>query len=655
MAKKNKSNKYDASNITILEGLEAVRKRPAMYIGDSGKDGLHHLITEIADNAIDEALVPEEKGGSCDKISIILNGDGSVTISDNGRGIPVDTHKDKNRPAVEVILTTLHSGGKFDSDSYKVSGGLHGVGSAVVNALSKWMKVEIHRDGKIWKQEYAKGVPQTEVEEIGDTDKSGTTITYLADDSIFTSDEYDLKRLLNKYKQAAYLTAGTTFNIVDNRSEEDREHNKDLPRNYTYHFDGGVKSYVRDINRNQKTINKDIFFVNGELEDIQAEIAIQYTEDLQERVLCFANNVINPEGGTHLTGFRIAVTKTLNDYLNDNAKNDKEKSMSFAGQDTREGLTAVISVKIPDPQFEGQTKIKLNNPEVTQVVRKILEDALKNYLNEHPDEARNIVGRAILANKARKAAKAAREAVVRKGALDSASLPGKLADCSSRDASRSELYIVEGDSAGGSAKQGRDRETQAILPLSGKPINSEKYRIDRVLSNNKLKEVVIALGAGIGETFDQEKLRYHKIILMNDADVDGEHITTLMLTFFYRHFRELITRGFIYVAQPPLYKVVVNKNEFYWVKDDEEKDKLVKQINKSNKRVKGIQRFKGLGEMNPTELWDTTMNPENRVLNRITIEDAEESNEAFDVLMGTDVLPRRKFIQTHSNEAELDI
>lgn len=650
------SNNYDASKITILEGLEAVRKRPAMYIGDSGIDGLHHLVKEIVDNAVDEALVPKEKGGTCDTINLILNGDGSISISDNGRGIPVDIHPVKKKSALEVIFTTLHSGGKFDRDSYKVSGGLHGVGSAVTNALSEWLKVEVHKDGKIWMQSYKRGKPDADVKEIGKTDKNGSTITFKPDAEIFKDDiGFDLKRIITQYKQTSYLTAGLTFKILDNRGEDLREKNKDLPRSQTFHFEGGVKSYVRDINRNLKVINQNIFHVSKELDDVMVDVSIQYSDDLQERVLCFANNVINPEGGTHLTGFRMALTKSLNDYYVNNVGGEKGKGDALTGDDVREGLSAIISVKVPDPQFEGQTKIKLNNPEVTHIVRKVVEDGLKVFLEENPKDAKSIIERAILANKARLAAKAAREAVIRKGALDGSSLPGKLADCSSKDPSKSELFVVEGDSAGGSAKQGRDRATQAILPLSGKPINSEKYRIDKVLNNEKLKEVVIALGAGIGESFDLSKLRYHKIVLMNDADVDGEHITTLMLTFFYRHFRELLTKGYVYVAQPPLYKIEISKDEYYWAIDDQDREAKVKELKDNKKEPKSIQRFKGLGEMNPEQLWETTMNPENRVLKKIAIEDAEEADRTFDMLMGVEVLPRKKFIQTHSKDAELDI
>lgn len=642
------NSSYDASNITVLEGLEAVRKRPAMYIGDSGTEGLHHLIKEIVDNSIDEAL-----GGFCDQIKLTLRDDGSVTVEDNGRGIPVDIHPQKKISALEVIMTSLHSGGKFDNSSYKVSGGLHGVGIAVVNALSKQTIVEVHRDGKAWMQEYKRGKPKAAVKEIGKSDKTGTIITFLPDTEVFDSVEFNFKKILQKYRQQAYLTAGLTFVLNDER-ENRPEADADTPTVYTYHFEGGIKSYVKNINRHQKTIHSDVFYANREEENVNVEVALQYTNDLQERVMTFANNIINPEGGTHLQGFRIALTKGLNDYMSSIAT-EKEKDLKFAGEDTREGLTAIISVKVPDPQFEGQTKIKLNNPEVTQIVRKVVEEALKTYLEEHPQTGKQIISRSILAHKARKAAKAAREAVVRKGALEGGTLPGKLADCSSRRPEESELYIVEGDSAGGSAKQARDRRTQAIFPLKGKPLNSEKYRLDRVFSNQEIKEVVVAIGAGVGDTFDEEKMRYHKIILMNDADVDGEHITTLMLTLFFRHLKDVINKGYLYVAQPPLFKVEVSNNESYWVIDEEERASKLAELKKQGKEIKGVQRFKGLGEMQPEQLWNTTMNPETRVLKQITIEDAEEADKTFDMLMGPEVPPRKKFIQTYSKSAELDV
>jgi DNA gyrase subunit B len=635
---KEKQNSYSASNITILEGLEAVRKRPAMYIGDSGVEGLHHLVKEIVDNAIDEALA-----GHNDFISVELLPDNGVRIVDKGRGIPVDTHPKKGISALEVIATSLHSGGKFDSASYKVSGGLHGVGLAVTNALSSYMKITVYRDGDTYQQEYKQGRPQYEVKKLGQkSDNTGTTIEFYPDKEIFGDSAYNFKRIITTLRQQAYLTGGVMFEVDDLRDEENR-----VGYPYSFYFDGGVKSYVRQLNKQYKTIQGDIFYVNDTDEEIGVEVAIQYTDDIQERVMTFANNIINPEGGTHLTGFRLALTKSINDFTDDDVR--------FTGEDTREGLTAIVSVKVPDPQFEGQTKIKLNNPEVTHSVRRVVETALKSYLEEHPKDAKNITSRVTLAYKARKAAKAAREAVIRKGAFDSGTLPGKLADCSSRKAENSELYIVEGDSAGGSAKQGRDRNTQAILPLSGKPINSEKYRIDRVLNNEKLKDVVVALGAGIGETFDESKLRYHKIIIMNDADVDGEHITTLMLTFFYRHYRQLVLRGYLYVAQPPLFRIEVDKDTVFWVLSEEERDQKLKELKEQGKEAKLVQRFKGLGEMNPDQLWQTTMNPENRVLKQINIDDAEEADRVFEMLMGNDVAPRRKFIQNNSEKALLDV
>lgn len=636
---KTSSSEYSAKNITILEGLEAVRKRPAMYIGDSSVDGLHHLIKEIVDNSIDEALA-----GYNDFVGVELLPNNGVRITDRGRGIPVDIHPKKGVSALEVIATQLHSGGKFDSDSYKVSGGLHGVGLAVTNALSTKMVITVYRDNDTYRQEYQKGIPQYKVKKIGEeSEHTGTVIEFYPDDEIFDKVEFNFKRILTTIRQQAYLTGGVMFKLDDLREEEDK-----VGSNYSFYFDGGVKSYVRQLNKQYKTIQKDIFYVNGEEDEVGVEVALQYTDDIQERVLTFANNIINPEGGTHQAGFRLALTKSMNDVTEDS-------DLKFSGEDVREGLTAIVSVKVKDPQFEGQTKIKLNNVEVTQAVRKVVEGALKQYMEEHPSDAKSILNRVTLAFKARKAAKAARDAVIRKGALEGGTLPGKLADCSSRKAEDSEIYIVEGDSAGGSAKQGRDRNTQAILPMTGKPINSEKYRIDRVLGNERLKDVTIVLGAGIGETFDESKLRYHKIIIMNDADVDGEHITTLMLTFFYRHFKQLIQKGYLYVAQPPLFRIEVDKDNVFWVVTEEEKEERLAALKKLGKEPKHVQRFKGLGEMNPVQLWETTMNPENRVLKRIEIQDAEEADKTFEMLMGNEVPPRRKFIQNNSNKAELDV
>lgn len=644
----NKSN-YDASSITVLEGLEAVRKRPAMYIGDSDVTGLHHLIYEVVDNAIDEALA-----GFANKVVITLNEDGSVSIEDNGRGIPVDIHPTKGISALEITTTILHAGGKFGGDGYKVSSGLHGVGLSVVNALSSKMKAEVFRDGKIYMQEYEKGVPKYRVKEAGTSDKNGTKITFLPDKEIFKTTSFNVKKLHTRFRQQAYLTAGLLINVVDNRSDEERKETKDISRNYTFYFEGGVKSYVKQLNSGNTVVHKEVFYVKRELEDTEVEVAFQYSNDINEQVLAFANNVHNPEGGTHLSGFRMALTKSINDYLTKEA-GEKDREIKLGGEDTKEGLTAIVSIKLREAQFEGQTKIKLNNPEATQIVRRVVAEALDEYLEENPRDAKLILNRTIIAHKARKAAKAAREAVVRKGALEGGTLPGKLADCSSRKPENSELFIVEGDSAGGSAKQARDRMTQAIFPLRGKPLNSEKYRIDKVIENKELKDLIIAIGTGIGETLDLQKLRYHKIVLMNDADVDGEHITTLVLTLFFRYLKPIIDKGFLYVAQPPLYKVEVSKNESYWIGSDEEKESLIKDLGKKGKEIKNIQRFKGLGEMNPEQLWETTMDPERRVLKQITIEDIEEAEKTFEMLMGTEVAPRKKFIQTHSKEADLDI
>jgi DNA gyrase subunit B len=640
---------YDASKIIVLDQLEAVRKRPAMYIGDTSSYGLHHLVVEIVDNSIDEALA-----GFCTQIEIILNKDGSVTVTDNGRGIPVDKHK-TGKSALEVIMTTLHAGGKFDQRSYKVAGGLHGVGASVVNALSEKVIVEVHsKDGKIYKQEYSRGKPLSDVHSVGKTNHTGTTTTFKPDKEIFSDTIFDLSKLLKRFRQSAFLNAGLTIIIRDKRNESQRVKNEqNIPRYLKFYYENGIKSYIKNLNQGEKVLN-DIFYTHKEVDGIDVEISLQYINDPQENVFAFANNILNIEGGTHLTGFRIALTKSLNDYL-EKIATEKEKDVKLSGEDVREGLTAVISVKIADPQFEGQTKMKLNNPEATPAVRKVFEESFKSYLEEHPQDAKIVLSKTLLTQKARQAAKAAREAVVRKGALDGGTLPGKLADCSSRNPADSEIFIVEGDSAGGSAKQGRDRKIQAILPLFGKPINSEKYRIDKVLQNEKLKDLIIALGCGIGETFNVEKLRYHKIILMADADVDGAHIVTLYLTLFYRHLRPIIDKQFLYISQPPLYKIEVSKDENYWIKDDDEKEKVLLNLEKKGKTAKHIQRFKGLGEMNPAQLWETTMDPDNRVLKQVAIEDAEEANKTFDILMGNDVPPRKKFIQTNAKQANLDI
>ncbi|MCA9386666.1 DNA gyrase subunit B [Candidatus Dojkabacteria bacterium] len=630
---------YSASNIQVLKGLEAVRKRPAMYIGGTDSDGLHHLIWELVDNGIDEALA-----GFATDVSVIIEEDGSVTIRDNGRGIPVDIHPTEKVSALELAATVLHAGGKFDSDTYKVSSGLHGVGLSVVNALSKKCRIEVYKNGKKHVQEYEIGVPKGPVKEVGTTNEKGTMINFLPDDTIFDSVEFKDKVILDRLRQHAYLNGGVRFNFSNKVGGGNKF--------YGFFFDGGLKSYVRHINMHLTPIQTKVFYAKDVVDDVDIEVAIQYTDDLQSREYAFANNVHNPEGGTHLSGLRTALTRTVNNYINEFG-NEKEKNMKLTGDDVREGLTAAISVKISDPQFEGQTKIKLNNTEVTGAVRQLIEAQLKAFLIENPKEAKAITGRVILANKARTAAKAARDAVIRKGALEGSGLPGKLADCSSKKAEECELYIVEGDSAGGPAKQGRNRHNQAILPVFGKPINSEKYRLDKVLASEKIADLIKAIGTGIGDMFDVSKLRYHKIVLMADADVDGAHITTLNLTLFYRHLKKIVENGHLYIAQPPLYKVTFSANDTVWVKDDASLQKLLKE--RKSAKAPSIQRFKGLGEMNAEQLWETTMNPDTRVLKQVVIEDAEAADRLFDILMGNEVPPRKKYIQTYSSEAELDV
>lgn len=630
---------YNASNITILKGLEAVRKRPAMYIGGTDEVGLHHLIWEIVDNAIDEALA-----GYANTVGVWLNKDGSVTVEDNGRGIPVDIHPVEKISALEIAATVLHAGGKFDKNTYKVSSGLHGVGLSVVNALSEWCHIQVYKNGKIWEQKYKIGVPVEPVKEVGKTKLNGTKVTFKPDPEIFKITEFSYKTVITKMRQHAYLNGGIKFELVDSRENGNKY--------YAFLFEGGLRSYIQYLNRFEKTIHPSIFYTKRNADNIDLEVALQYTNDIQSSEYSFANNVFNVDGGTHVSGLRTAITKTINNYLNEYGT-EKEKEIKLSGDDVREGLTAAISVRLSDPQFEGQTKGKLNNSEVTGIVRKIVEEDLRTFLTEHPKDSSAILERIVLAYKARSAAKAAREAVIRKGALEGGGLPGKLADCATKDPTQSELFIVEGDSAGGSAKQGRDRHTQAIFPYFGKPINSEKYRIDKVLANPSMGDLIRALGAGIAETFDLSKLRYHKIILMSDADVDGAHIRTLMLTLLFRHMRKIVENGYVYISQPPLYKVVFSANDSIWVKDDAELANLLK--SKKTAKPPSIQRFKGLGEMNPDQLWETTMNPQTRVLKKVVIEDAEEASRMFDVLMGEEVMPRKKFIEAYSNEADLDI
>ncbi|NMC51416.1 DNA topoisomerase (ATP-hydrolyzing) subunit B [Candidatus Kuenenbacteria bacterium] len=691
---------YNAAQITVLEGLEPVRKRPGMYIGSTGPAGLHHMIWEVVDNGIDEAMA-----GYANLIVITLLPDNMVEVFDNGRGIPVDIHKQAKVSALEVVLTKLHAGGKFGQGGYKVSGGLHGVGVSVVNALSEYLKAEVYRDGKVWVQEYKRGVPQKKVKAVGNTKMRGTKIIFKPDPTIFQTVEFDWETIVDHLRQQSYLNKGIKIKIFDERK-------KDETQSYEYYFEGGIKSYVSHLNNNNEPKHDKIFYIeksmapeknNGDNPEgvvdqrpINVEIAFQYIEEYKESIYAFANNIINPEGGMHVMGFRSALTRVLNNYARSKGYL-KEKDDNLSGEDVREGLTAVISVKVSEPQFEGQTKAKLGNPEARQVVESIFGESLAIFLEENPKDAEGIIGKCLLTAQARKAARSARDAIIRKGALEGMTLPGKLADCSSRDAQISELYIVEGDSAGGSAKQGRSREFQAILPLRGKILNVERARLDKMLANNEIKSLVIALGTNIGEQMDITKLRYNKIIIMTDADVDGAHIRTLLLTFFYRYFPDLIRQGHIFIAKPPLYKLQKGK-EMHYAYSDEEKERLVKEMmggetlksestktikqkNKREEAVAGeeaivteeagevdqtgvgekvggvnIQRYKGLGEMNPEQLWETTMDPKTRVTLRVDIEQAEKADEIFEMLMGTDVLPRKRFIQVHAKDVKnLDV
>jgi len=637
----NKSSDYGASNIQVLKGLEAVRKRPAMYIGSTDVHGLHHIFTEILDNSVDEAIA-----GYCTNIWVTLNEDGSLTVKDNGRGIPVDIHSETKVSTLETVMTNLHAGGKFDQTAYKVSGGLHGVGMKCTNALSRWMVTTVAREGGLYRQKYERGVPVKPVERIGDSDETGTEHTFLPDSEIFSTIKFDFETIVKKCRQHAYLTAGLRISVIDDSQGRDKR------RTYDLYFEDGIKSYVQFLNIDSKVIGDEPFYMKKQDGDVLVEVALQYTDEMDEDVRCYTNNIINPEGGTHLAGFRTAITSAINTYAQ---KSELLKGVNgtLNGDDVREGLTAIISVKVPDPQFEGQTKIKLNNPEVKSIVARVVRDELLTFFDEHPQQAKDIIGKAVLANKAKAAAKAARDAVIRKSALESTTLPGKLADCTSKIPAECELFIVEGDSAGGSAKQGRDRHTQAILPLRGKIMNTHKYRIDKVLANNEFNDITTALGVGIGDTLDISKLRYHKIIIMSDADVDGLHITTLVLTLLFRFFRPLIEQGYVYVAQPPLHKVEIGKKKYYFL-NDEEKNAFVKKA-KMEGKTPVENRFKGLGEMNPEQLRETTMDPNSRVLKQVHIEDGEEAEKIFEMLMGNEVPPRRRFIQTYANRANLDI
>ncbi len=692
LEKKVKSAGYSSENITVLEGLDPVRKRPGMYIGSTSETGLHHLIWEIVDNSVDEAMA-----GHADLIHVVIQQDGGITVHDNGRGIPIDVHKTTKKSALETVLTVLHAGGKFggDASGYKVSGGLHGVGAAVVNALSTNMSAQVRRDGKVYEQTYKIGIPQGKVKEIGKVGKNeifqtGTSITFYPDGTIFETTTFKFKTVLEHLRSQAYLTKGLHFAITDER----------VGLTYQYYFEGGVVSYIKQMNRNKKVKHQPIY-INKTHDDILVELAIQYTDDYDETVLAYANNEYNPEGGMHVTGFRTALTRVVNSYAVKN--NFVKESEKLTGEDLREGLSAIISVKLPNPQFEGQTKAKLGNPEVRTAVDAVLARELEVYLEEHPQDASKIIEKGILAAKARLAARAARDSVIRKGVLDGLALPGKLADCSESNPENCELYIVEGDSAGGSAKQGRDRRFQAILPLRGKILNVERARLDKMLSSNEIKNLIIAFGTGVGEMFDIEKLRYHRIIIMTDADVDGAHIRTLLLTLFYRYFPDIIKNGHLYIAQPPLYRIQVGKEFKYAFSDDERTETLNEMVQaaqdkKANaKPAKGkkkeepeieegiaidaennegeegsevedktvqavggvkysVQRYKGLGEMNPDQLWETTMDPEHRVMLQVEIEDAEKISEVFETLMGDEVPPRKRFITTHAKSVKnLDV
>ncbi len=624
----NGNGNYDASSITVLKGLEAVRRRPAMYIGDVSQRGLHHMIYEVVDNSIDEAMA-----GYCDKVIVEINKDNSITVTDNGRGIPVEIHPEQKVSALEVVMCTLHAGGKFDHDSYKVSGGLHGVGVSVVNALSQWCWVEVQRDGEIWKQEYKRGVPEYSAKKVGSSKKTGTRTCFLADDEIFSKVEFKFDIVASRLRELAFLNKGITIELKDLRTGKEE----------VYQYKGGLAAFVSYLNENKVVLyNKPIHFQRAK-DDVEVEVAVQYNDGYSEAVFSYVNNINTIEGGTHLTGFRTALTRSINTYA---SKNNllKKDSVSLTGDDNKEGLTAVVSVRVRDPQFEGQTKTKLGNSEVKGIVESVTNECLNEFFEENPSTAKRIVEKMVLAASAREAARKAKELTRRKTALDSASLPGKLADCSLRDPESCEIYIVEGDSAGGSAKQGRDRRYQAILPLKGKILNVEKARMDKILSNDEIRTMITALGCGIGEDFDAGKVRYHKIIIMTDADIDGSHIRTLILTFFFRHMRQLVDLGHVYIAQPPLYRLRHGKQEVH-AYSDQEKEKLLKQMPSSGV---SIQRYKGLGEMNPEQLWKTTMDPESRTLLQVTLEEGAAAENLFTVLMGNEIEPRRRFIQENA-------
>jgi DNA gyrase subunit B len=631
---------YDANSIQVLEGLEAVRRRPGMYVGGTDLKAMHHLVYEVVDNSIDEALA-----GACSRIEIAIHPDSTVTVEDDGRGIPVDIHPEKKISALTVVMTTLHAGGKFGGGGYKVSGGLHGVGVSAVNALSEWCEVEVKRGGRIHFQRFERGFPKEPVKVIGKTKETetGTKTTFKFDSTIFKDNlDYRFDTLAQRFREMAFVTRGVTIHFVDERAN----------REMTFYFEGGITSFVRYLNRNRENLHP-VMFIEKQVEGIGIEAAVQYTDAFTESVYSFANTINTIDGGTHMTGLRSSLTRVINDYARKSGLL-KDSDPNFTGDDTREGLTAIISVKHPDPQFESQTKVKLMNPEVQTYVTQVVGEAFSTFLEENPQAAKAIVAKCLTSSRARDAARKARDLVIRKSALESLTLPGKLADCSERDSSKTELYIVEGDSAGGSAKQGRDRHFQAILPLRGKIMNTERARLDKILGNNEVKALISALGTGIGDSFDMEGLRYGRIIIMTDADVDGSHIRTLLLTFFFRYMPQLLEDGHLYIAQPPLYRIE-NKKQVRYLYSDGEKDHFLKDLGRDGDKV-SVQRYKGLGEMNPQQLWETTMNPENRTLLMVTVEDAAEADRTFDMLMGDAVDPRRKFIQTHAKKVRnLDI
>lgn len=637
----NRPNHYTADDIQVLEGLEAVRRRPGMYIGGTDIKALHHMVNEVVDNSIDEAMA-----GYCDRIAIAIHKDGSVTVQDWGRGIPVGKHKQTGKSALETVMTVLHAGGKFGSGAYKVSGGLHGVGVSAVNALSEWLEVEVRTDGKVHYQRYHRGIPQGELTVIGDTTngETGTRTTFYPDKTIFEEIEFRFETLEQRFREMAFLNRGVTIEFCDERTDNGA-------RFMTFYFEGGVRSFVRYLNKNREVLH-DPVYVEKEIDGNMVEAAIQYNDGYNESVFSFANTINTPDGGTHLTGLRSALTRTINDWAR-RQNLLKEADASFTGDDTREGLTAIVSVKLPDPQFESQTKVKLLNNEIRNQVESAVAEALMEWLEKNPKDGRKIIEKCITSSRARDAARKARDLVIRKSALESLTLPGKLADCSERDPSKCELYIVEGDSAGGSAKQGRDRRFQAILPLRGKILNVEKARLDKSLANREIQALVQALGSGIGDATDLTNLRYHRVLIMTDADVDGSHIRTLLLTMFFRYMPNLIDNGHLYIAQPPLYLVKKGK-ESKWAYSDQEKDGYVKEL--GGMQGVTVQRYKGLGEMNPEQLWDTTMNPANRILLQVTVDDAAAADKTFDMLMGNEVAPRKRFIQSHAKKVRnLDV